>query len=231
MNIVPPHADNGKFDIPQTTFIYALVDPETNQVCYVGKANDPQYRYKGHLREKNNAPKARWISGLKERGLKPLLNIVEEVPFAQWQEREMYWISYYHEQGCPLVNLSLGGEGGLYNTPSRSAKVSAHFLGRTSPIKGRKRPPYSAEWCANMSASRKGKKQSPETVAKRVTANAGRKHSSEARAKISEAAKKRPPTMTGKKHSPETKAKMSVSRKRVVAMKKALLPANPTLWD
>ena len=46
------------------TFIYALIDPRTNEIRYVGKSNMPNIRYKAHIRNRkqNNTHKNNWIN-------------------------------------------------------------------------------------------------------------------------------------------------------------------------
>jgi len=43
--------------------IYALTDPSTGEVRYIGKANDPSARLKSHLMDsrRRNTPVYRWI--------------------------------------------------------------------------------------------------------------------------------------------------------------------------
>jgi len=92
-----------------TTYIYGLVDPETGEMRYVGKSNNPKVRYKYHLADKNTNPhKTAWIHRLSERGLKPNLVILEETTQKQWEERERYWIKRYRDEGAPLVNILEG---------------------------------------------------------------------------------------------------------------------------
>jgi len=93
-----------------TTYIYGLVDPETGEMRYVGKSNNPKVRYQYHLADKNTNPhKTAWISGLSKRGLKPNLVILEETTREKWEERERYWIKRYRDEGAPLVNILEGG--------------------------------------------------------------------------------------------------------------------------
>ena len=51
----------------KTTFIYALKDPRTNIIRYIGKANEPYKRYKKHLNKcrDKNTHKRNWINSLK----------------------------------------------------------------------------------------------------------------------------------------------------------------------
>lgn len=178
---------------PKTTFIYVLIDPETQEVRYVGKANNPQVRFGSHLRDKQNTHKTNWIRKLQSKGLKPLMEVIEEVPYEQWKEREMFWIAFYQAQGCNLTNSTGGGDGHDLAPESR-AKISA-------AAKARKREPFSEEWRRKLGDIARGKKQSPEHVAKRTAKQLGSTHTPETRGKISAARK-------GKPLSPEAKAKI-----------------------
>ena len=78
MNTLPPYTSKDKPN-PETTFIYALVDPLMQQICYIGKANDPESRLKNHMRQCTSTPtrKNNWIKYLKDQGLVPGLRITE----------------------------------------------------------------------------------------------------------------------------------------------------------
>lgn len=96
-----------------TTFIYALIDPVSSEVRYVGKADNPEKRYKAHLHSNyNNTKKECWIKSLKNNILKPSLVILEEIAEENWQECEKKWISHYKNLGVKLVNGTEGGDGG-----------------------------------------------------------------------------------------------------------------------
>src|SRR5579885_3311453 len=89
------------------TCIYGLVDPNTKEIRYVGKADDPQARLKQHLQEKGDSEKHRWLGSLAEQGQIPELRILEEValgPLYLWEERERWWIAHLREQGARLTN-------------------------------------------------------------------------------------------------------------------------------
>jgi hypothetical protein len=187
-----PSFDPRRNLVPKTAFIYVLIDPRDDAVRYVGKANDPKVRLDRHLRDKRDTHKQRWINVLKSLELKPIMQVIEEVPYDLWAERECYWIEYYRSQGCNLTNSTEGGKGGEF-TPEVIAKIS-------EAAKNRKRPPYTEEWRRNLGNATRGKKQSPEHVAKRAAARKGSKHSPETRAKLSAA-------KLGKPLSPEAKAK------------------------
>jgi group I intron endonuclease len=109
------------------TYIYVLKCPRTNEVRYVGKSNDPKRRYYGHMRTDKTACsyKKNWVQSLLKQGLKPVLEIIKEVPMGEWKDWEKYYIRYYKEKGCKLTNLGQGGEG-------------LHFGNQTSFKKGQK---------------------------------------------------------------------------------------------
>ena len=102
------------------TYIYALVDPITTEIRYVGKADQPQrrLRYK-HLSKSElnvDTPKSRWIKGLLANKKFPKLKILEKVRKEIWQDREVYWIAYYKGKGADLTNSTDGGEGRIANS-------------------------------------------------------------------------------------------------------------------
>mgnify|MGYP000039888050 CR=1 FL=1 len=131
---------------------------------------------------------------------------------------------YEFEMICkhrPEYNLSAGGEGGT-PAPSTIAKIRAAHLGKKrSPraranmsegqrVRARENPP-SAETREKMRTAKLGQKHRPESIAKMV----GRKDSPETRAKKSAAQTGRPPTKgrTGQPVPSETREKIRQSLK------------------
>jgi group I intron endonuclease len=94
-----------------TTFIYALKDPLTDKVRYIGKSNNPKLRYYAHLshakKTRNKTHRDSWIISLLNQNLKPILFVIEETTDELWKERERYYISRYSN----LTNHTIGGEG------------------------------------------------------------------------------------------------------------------------
>ena len=110
---------------PSTTFIYALLDSRTGRVRYVGKSDDPDRRMREHCRgDRVNSHKDRWLAQLKREGLWPVLQVLEEVPYDEWQERECSWIAFYRDAGEPLTNMTLGGDG--FDGLSADARARKH---------------------------------------------------------------------------------------------------------
>jgi len=97
-----------------TTFIYALKDPRTNIIRYIGKANEPYKRYKNHLNKcrDKNTHKRNWINSLREEKLKPVLEILEEVSIDKWKDYERMYIKKYID--CDLMNYTDGGDGATF---------------------------------------------------------------------------------------------------------------------
>lgn len=100
-----------------TTNIYVLKDPRNNQIRYVGKANDPEYRYKNHINKcrDKNTHKRNWINELRKEKLKPILEIIDTVPVEKWKEYEKFYIKKYMEEGYDLVNYTDGGDGATFS--------------------------------------------------------------------------------------------------------------------
>lgn len=116
-----------------TTFIYGLKDPNTLQIRYVGKSNNPESRLKKHIKDAENAKKVHrlcWIKGLLERQQRPLLEIIEEVDVNIWGEREDFWIKSFPNltnmidggKFCPMLVPEIAKRAGQSN---RGKKLSA----------------------------------------------------------------------------------------------------------
>ena len=86
------------------TFNYALIDPLTQDVFYIGKSDNPQQRFVQHLRDRSDSAKTWWISELRDRGREPALMILEEVEGAVALEREDWWLRHYEKPGSKLTN-------------------------------------------------------------------------------------------------------------------------------
>ena len=95
------------------TNIYVLEDPNTEQIRYVGKSNDPEKRLDNHLNpaKKHTTHKWNWLKKLKKNGQKPNLKIIDKVPIKEWQFWERYWIEQFRQWGFHLTNYMGGGQG------------------------------------------------------------------------------------------------------------------------
>ena len=87
-------------------YIYALVDPDTGDIRYVGNSQDPFKRLISHMVGSHGTSKKKeWIEELKKQGKRPEL-ILLDVCY-QWFEsfhRERDWIISLRHEGHPLTN-------------------------------------------------------------------------------------------------------------------------------
>lgn len=122
--------------------IYALIDPETMMVRYVGKANKPGERFKTHIREsrRRSRPVNNWIKKLIDQGLEPIM----EVLFADvddWRDVETRVIAKYRAMpDCRLLNLADGGDHvpTSAKTQAENAAKLQNYL-KTGELTGKKR--------------------------------------------------------------------------------------------
>lgn len=216
MVIVRPNSPESK-----TTFLYRLRDPETRAIRYVGKADSPTKRLATHLYQarhnlaisSHRTHKANWLRSLLLQGKMPILEIIEEVPVTQWQEREAYWIACYREQGEPLTNGTIGGDGaqGLVHAEETRLRIGQAGKGLKRSEVTRQRMSEAAKVRGVLEITRqksievrKGKPGHPlseATKQKIGNANRGKVRTAEDRRKNSEA-------HTGKVYSEATRQKV-----------------------
>lgn len=146
-------------------YIYALTDPITEEIRYIGKSIRPIERLSNHCNEKSNCHRSHWIQSLKAKGLKPGMVILERiVGDYPWQLSEKYWISYGKRNGWNLVNNTDGGDGVCGLSGESKERMSKTWIGR---------------------------KHRPESIIKIGLASKGRNHSDETKNKMSKAHKGR----------------------------------------
>lgn len=116
----------------ETTNIYILIDPITNKVRYVGKANNITQRYRAHLNRarKHQIHKKNWIEQLKKEGLKPIIEIIDIVPIDNWIFWEKYWISQFKTWGFDLINYTNGGDGCTFGNQTSFKKGHKLWLNK-----------------------------------------------------------------------------------------------------
>jgi DNA-binding transcriptional regulator YiaG len=92
-------------------YIYVLVDPNTEQVMYVGQAVCPKARLEFHFvdaaRTRKKYPDSeryKWFSDLAEKGTPPYALIVDKVLKRDALKTEAEWIKYYRDEGAVLYN-------------------------------------------------------------------------------------------------------------------------------
>ena len=176
--------------IKQIAFIYFLFDRATMH-GYVGKAADPQSRFRQHWR-------LRFIGKfyvhywLRQLFTPPEIRILRKCNENNWQKCERYWISKMKREGWTLTNVTAGGEStsGYHHTEETKRKQSLAHTGKVLTEEHRK----------NIGLSAKG----------RTPWNKGKNLSKEHRESLSKA-------HTGKVHSEEHRKTKSVSAKEAWA--------------
>lgn len=120
-------------------FIYALVDPDSKKIRYIGKSIRPQQRLTNQMNESSNCHRSNWLQSLRANGKKPYQIILQELKDdADWQTCEIAWIRYGRQSGWPLTNNTDGGDG-VCGLPEETRKLMA------SVWKGRKHKPETIE--------------------------------------------------------------------------------------
>jgi hypothetical protein len=97
--------------------IYALINPVSREVRYVGQTAHCLLRLRSHITESISvkappynrqwayrSPKAKWIRKLLRSGLAPAMAIVEEVDREEANERELAWIATFRSIHARLTN-------------------------------------------------------------------------------------------------------------------------------
>lgn len=158
--------------------------------------------------------KARWLNRLVASKKMPQIIFREYSVEDDLAEREMFWIALARAWGCPLTNLTVGGEGttGYRHTSDARQKMVEKQQGH-SPTPGFSGHVHTAESRAKTSATLRAKSKlhkrtrSPETIEKQRRAMLGRRASDETKAKMSASHKRR-------KHEPisaATRAKITAA--------------------
>src|SRR5438105_11913465 len=102
--------------------IYGLIDPRDGQLRYVGKSVSGMNRPKAHMQHvflQSNTHKVNWIRQLKALGLQYGIVVIQSLDDKEMlSQAEIFWIAYFRQLGCPLTNLTAGGEGMLGHRPS-----------------------------------------------------------------------------------------------------------------
>ena len=99
-------------------YIYVLLDPDTEEIRYVGKTwSKITVRLNSHCcisesKEKLNYRSLNWIKSLKSKNKKPLCKIIDVVNRCDWENSEKYYISYFKNNNFNLTNTTDGGESG-----------------------------------------------------------------------------------------------------------------------
>lgn len=135
----------------KTTFIYALCEPRTRTVRYIGKTGNLKKRLRNHLCSKEKTHLGYWIRGVVARGEKPEMIVLRKVE-GDGSDTEIRYIRVSRRLGIRLVNSTDGGDG-VTMTPEIRRKIGDKNRGKPNVMKGRVRPP---EFGASISATKMG---------------------------------------------------------------------------
>jgi hypothetical protein len=115
-----------------TVYIYALIDPDSEDIRYIGKAANIDKRLSEHCADRSGfqTEKDLWIAELRAQGKKPSVKVVETCDKETWRDRERVWIAHYREQGLDLLNVGNGCEGGDVHTVRRPTAYPVRFVFR-----------------------------------------------------------------------------------------------------
>jgi predicted GIY-YIG superfamily endonuclease len=118
-------------------YIYGLRCPLSNEIRYVGQTRKLKERFSSHKFDlRDNYHKANWIKKLERLNVLDELKmeVLEECTIEELNEKEIYWIKYYKDQGNKLVNCTDGGDTHYTLNPDSikrmSDKLKDMFLGR-----------------------------------------------------------------------------------------------------
>lgn len=166
-------------------FIYALVDPRDGVVRYVGKTiKKLERRLAGHLNEKKDTRKFRWIQTLLQDGLTPKIKLIDTVPSESWEEHEIKWIAWHKANGFDLTNTTSGGDGVHDMTQESRDKVARATKKRMNDSAFRAKI-FTVERSKKISLAQKGVPHSAEHVANLPQNQKGYKHREDFKKKVS----------------------------------------------
>lgn len=142
------------------TYIYALTEPDTGEIRYIGKSIRPLGRLADHCNDPSKTHRTNWIQSLLSNGKRPGMVVLEEVADGdRWQDVERAWIARGRSAGWRLTNCTSGGDG-------------------VSDL-----PPESRE---RIVAAWRGRKHRPESLAKMSISNRGRVHTEDHKRRMGE---------------------------------------------
>lgn len=208
--------------IASKLFVYALHHPASNRI-YIGKTTKGVRRPKEHffpssIERYKDLPRTKWIVSLRKRGLEAQWVVLEErATNEELCEAECFYIEYFRSLGFQLLNCTEGGDGilGHKHDEATREKMSQANIARIpdeEERRARMREMSQKRWAdltqhEATSERQRGKRRSPEMVAKMAASLTGKSKSLEHREAISKAMKE--------VATPEWKAKQSEIQREI----------------
>lgn len=161
--------------------IYALVDPRTGEIRYIGRSSKGLLRARNHWATASELQKstycANWIKSLVILGLIPTVFVLEsweKISNARLNKAERKWIRRYKKKNARLTNLTDGGEGNLGCQVSLETRAKMSRAQKRRPDKedvkrlllAQAKSSWTKEHRKNLSRSLKGRIYSSETIEK-----------------------------------------------------------------
>lgn len=158
-----------------TVTIYALLEPESQSVRYVGLTRRPRIRVGQYFRGDGHTKHMRnWLRSLLEKNRKPIFHLLEESDEGMAGARESFWIAKFKGEGANLLNFTTGGERDFTVSEETREKLRAARVGiKFGPMpqshrdaisrgnKGRPRP-YSSAIAKRNNEAMRGRKLTEE---------------------------------------------------------------------
>ena len=125
----------------KTTNIYVILDPDRKFHAYIGKADNPEQRFKQHIKDARDCSKLfvhQWIRILWSIGKQPTMVVQHwDVPEDKWSKLEKQTIKLYKVFGWKLKNLNDGGKGNLgYKFSEEYKKEKSELMKMTGKTAG-----------------------------------------------------------------------------------------------
>lgn len=188
-------------------FIYALCHPETKIIRYIGQTSKGMKRPLGYRKRSfycTNKHLVNWLQKLRKNGLVCGILVIEEFEDEHsLDEREIFWIAKYKEDGNSLLNATDGG-GGVRGFKDWTEEEIER---RRNIFKGKKLV-FTEEHKRNLSIAIKNSEKKKEAHKKAIEKLRGRKHTEEHKKKVRD-------KITGLVRSPEQRARMSAGMKGI----------------
>jgi len=168
--------------ISRKNLIYVLRDCNDN-VRYVGQTIRGKFRFKDHVRKRNRKqPVSCFLKKCIDQKIKYRFEIIEYCPKSILDDREIFYIKYYRNLGCNLLNLTDGGSTtkGYKHTKEALKVMSDNQKGTPSNFKGRKHTEETKRIFSYKASLRTGN----------LNNFYGKKHSEESKNKMSETKKR-----------------------------------------
>lgn len=154
--------------------IYALHNDSSLHV-YVGRSKNGLQRPQSHRwrSKRGHYPVYQWVRALLSRGENYSIAVLEECSAeSELNDAERFHIEYLRSIGVPLLNCTDGGDGARNPVPATRLKMSLAKKGRpldpqhreniAASMRGRT---FTPEWCAKISAAKKGNSPKEHIVA------------------------------------------------------------------